>query len=110
MPKMVTVAPILSERAVFIKYHANGLVAMETNGFSSFSHTPSTFLPGLVPIGPETAEKKKVKHTSNSNYSMIETGINLMTVLIKVSLSPVIIIPWLPQDFHFIKIAHMKSL
>ena len=74
MPKIVIVAPILSEQDSFIEYHDNGLVAMETNGFSSFSHTPSTFLPGLVPIGPETAEKKKVKHMSNSNYSMIRDG------------------------------------
>ena len=59
MPKIVTVAPILSEQDGFIEYHDTGLVAMETNDFGSFSHTPSTFLPGLVPIGPETAEKNE---------------------------------------------------
>ncbi len=40
----------------FIEYHDNGLVAMETDSLSSFSHKPLTFLLSLVPIGPKTSE------------------------------------------------------
>ncbi len=51
--------------------HGYNLVVMETNALRSFPHTPSTFSPSLVPVGPETAEKKSVEQTANSNYSKI---------------------------------------
>ena len=52
IPKIVTIVLILREQGIFIEYHDNGLVSMETKALSSFSHPPLTFLPSLVLVGP----------------------------------------------------------
>ncbi len=45
-----------SHRTIFIEYHDNRLVAMETNALSSCGVSSPTFLPSLTAIGPKTTE------------------------------------------------------
>ncbi len=39
-------------RVVFTEYYGNGLVSMESNALSSFSHSPPDFLSSLVTVDP----------------------------------------------------------